>query len=67
MGESSEMRELAGDLMGLAVNVGLIWSVMPQLPEHVQEGFTEKIESIREWVRQQTFEVQEFGSAYDEG
>lgn len=61
----SELRELSGDLVELAVNIGLMGSVMPQMPDEVQENFVERVTEIREWVREQTRQIQEFGSAYD--
>jgi hypothetical protein len=65
MTESGDLRELGADLMELAINVGLIGSVIEQFPEHVQENFKERVKEIREWTGEQTRQIQEFGSAYD--
>jgi hypothetical protein len=53
-------------LFNLCINLGLIESVIEQYPQHVQEGFIERLEMIEKWGEEQTEEVQSFGEAYDE-
>ena len=52
-------------LFNLCINLGLIASVIDQYPEHVQEGFIERLIMIDRWAERQTEEVQAFGEAYD--
>ena len=59
-------KRLAMELIELLISVGLMSSVMPQMPEDVQQNWDEKIEGMILWARQQTGEVQQFGEAYDE-
>lgn len=60
------MQETTWTLFTLCLNLGLVASVMDQFPEHVQEGFVERLGIIKEWAEEQIEEVQSFGEAYDE-
>ena len=64
--ESGQLRELSADLVDLAVNVGIMGSVMDRYPQEVQDGWDERIAEIRSWVSDQTRQIQQFGEAYDE-
>jgi hypothetical protein len=61
-----ELRELSADLVDLAVNVGIMGSVMDRYPQEVQDNWDERIAEIRSWVQDQTGQIQQFGEAYDE-
>jgi hypothetical protein len=67
MPEDEAMQEALWALFNFCINLGLIASVIDQYPEHVQEGFRERLTLVREWAEQQTEEAQAFGEAYDEG
>jgi hypothetical protein len=57
---------LSADLVDLAVNAGIMGSIMNRYPLEVQEGWDERIAEIRSWVQDQTRQIQQFGEAYDE-
>jgi len=65
--ESEQMQETTWALFQLCLNLGLVASVIDQYPEHVQEGFTEKLSLIKHYAEGQIEEVQAFGEAYDNG
>lgn len=64
--DSEQMQETTWSLFTLCLNLGLVASVIDQYPEHVQEGFTERLTLVKEWAEAQIEEVQGFGEAYDE-
>lgn len=68
MSEESEtqLQATTWALFNLCLNLGLIASVIDQYPEHVQEGFTERLEMTQKWAEEQIEEAQGFGEAYDE-
>jgi hypothetical protein len=64
--EWEEMQGATWAIFNLCMNLGLVASVIDQYPDHVQEGFKEKINQIKEWAERQMEEVQMFGEAFDE-
>jgi hypothetical protein len=64
--QQGDLRELSADLVDLAVNAGIMGSIMNRYPLEVQEGWDERIAEIRSWVQDQTRQIQQFGEAYDE-
>ena len=64
--QQGDLRELCADLVDLAVNAGIMGSIMNRYPLEVQEGWDERIAEIRSWVQDQTRQIQQFGEAYDE-
>lgn len=64
--EQGELRELSADLVDLAVNAGIMGSIMGRYPQEVQDGWDERIAEIRSWVQDQTRQIQQFGEAYDD-
>lgn len=63
---SQEFRELAADAVELLIHVGLMNSVAAQWPEEVQRNWTQKMGIMREWIKDQVVEVQQFTEAYDD-
>lgn len=53
-------------LAELGVNVGILDSVMGHYPEHVREGFLEKINNTIDYLDRLTGEFQSFGEAFDD-
>lgn len=60
-------RDLSANCMDLLINVGLMNTIREHWPEHVQENWTEKMQSMNMWIHQQIEEVQTFAEAFDEG
>jgi len=63
---TEQLQQTTIAVFNLVVNLGLIASVMGQYPEHVQEGFIERLRIVDQWANQMIEEVQSFGEAYDE-
>jgi hypothetical protein len=64
--ETTQLQSTTWTLFNLCLNLGLISSVIGQYPEHVQEGFTERLIMIDRWAEEQIEEAQSFGEAYDD-
>jgi hypothetical protein len=63
---NDQLQSTTHTIFNLAVNLGLIASVIGQYPEHVQEGFVERLQICDRWAQQMIEEVQAFGEAYDD-
>ena len=67
MPEDNELwEETALALFMLCIHLGIIASVITTYPEHVQEGFQEKLQQIRDFAQKESEEIQLFGEAYDD-
>jgi hypothetical protein len=64
--EVSVEQQVTWELFTLCINIGIIASVMPQYPAHVQENWREKLSMLTAYAGQQIEEIQAFGEAYDE-
>lgn len=58
--------ELCATMVDTLVNYGILSSVITQYPDHVQEGYLERIRTLDGRLRNEISEVQEFGEAFDE-
>lgn len=63
--EQGEFRQLTADLAELAVNAGLVNSVIGHYPEEVQNNWDEKLAEIRRWANNEILEIQSFAEAFD--
>lgn len=67
---SNERDELFHELtiivVEMVVNIGIMNSIMGQMPEHVQENWLERMRIVRDSAYSMTKEVQDFGEAFDE-
>jgi hypothetical protein len=63
---NDQLQATSWAVFNLLINLGLISSVIGQYPEHVQEGFKERLENTERWAQEQTEEAQSFGEAYDD-
>jgi hypothetical protein len=65
--ESSDLfQELCITAMQYLVTVGLINSVAPQMPQHVQENLLERMALMRDRLDEERIAVEGFGEAFDQ-